>query len=62
VHGRVLGGRTLHDIPSWQGSWKEAEKERFLNMVRTACSLHVHAGHQPGALRKTDDGSHLSSQ
>lgn len=28
-----MGGRELHEIPSFDGKWKEAEKERFLNMV-----------------------------
>ncbi|CAK0785463.1 hypothetical protein CVIRNUC_008672 [Coccomyxa viridis] len=34
VHGRVLGGRQLHDIHTFNGKHKEAEKERFLNMER----------------------------
>lgn len=33
VHGRVLGGKTLADMPTFKGSYKEAERERFLNMV-----------------------------
>ena len=39
VHGRVAGGREVTDMPTMQGSWKELEKERFLNMVRPACGL-----------------------
>lgn len=31
----------MHDMPTMQGSWKELEKERFLNMVRAACSTHA---------------------
>ncbi|BDA46804.1 hypothetical protein COCOBI_09-2570 [Coccomyxa sp. Obi] len=34
VHQRVLGGRDRHDLPTLDGKWKEAEKERFLNMNR----------------------------
>ena len=33
VHGRVLGGKTLSDMHTFKGSHKEAERERFLNMV-----------------------------
>ena len=33
VHGRVLGGKTLADMPTFKGNYKEAERERFLNMV-----------------------------
>ena len=35
VHGRVFGGRQLKDIHTFNPKHKEAEKERFLNMVRT---------------------------
>ena len=30
----MLGGRQLHEIHTFNGKHKEAEKERFLNMVR----------------------------
>lgn len=38
-HTRVLGGRTLDDIHTFTGKHKEAEKERFLSMVREILAL-----------------------
>ena len=37
--GGLREGERVTDMPTMQGSWKELEKERFLNMVRPACGL-----------------------
>lgn len=37
----MLGGRQLHEIHTFDGKHKEAEKERFLNMVRAHSTLFI---------------------
>ena len=31
---QILGGRTIEDVPTLHGNWREAVRERLMNMVR----------------------------
>ena len=45
AHAKVLGGTKKEDMPTWDGKWKEAERERFMgNMVRLVATRSSCAG------------------
>lgn len=50
AHQKIFGGRPLSDMRTMTPAWKEAEKARFMNMVRAQGCLGVYCGFGEKAL------------